>query len=193
MGCTAGCLCYEESCLHVPSDFVVGCAACLEPHHTANCQCCEESCSHALSRLRPPGIRDKVLAAYRSGITTVLLPLDNKDQTEELPAEVHKNVWFVYVDSVMQALEALFPLSDVAVRLGVGGYHGDSGTGSADVRVAAPPPSAHPTPLIVDDALRCRSGADGDSDGAWTTPEHRHDWWAFPVSHVDSSWLRARL
>ncbi len=54
------------------------------------------------------GIREKVLAAHRAGITTVLLPKENEADIEEIPAKVRKRVKFVLVDTLDQVLsEAL--------------------------------------------------------------------------------------
>jgi len=52
------------------------------------------------------GLKEKLLAAYRAGITTVILPKDNKKDLVEIPAEIKKAVKFVYVDSVAQVLKA---------------------------------------------------------------------------------------
>lgn len=47
------------------------------------------------------GVKEKVLAAKRSGITTVILPAENKkDVLEDIPESVQKEVTFVYVDNV---------------------------------------------------------------------------------------------
>jgi hypothetical protein len=74
-----------------------------------------------MSRCRCTGVKDKVLAAYRAGITTVLLPSENAAQVEGLAPEVLSAVWFVFVDTTMQALEALFPLREAGALAAVGG------------------------------------------------------------------------
>ncbi|MDU7245451.1 MAG: S16 family serine protease, partial [Clostridiales bacterium] len=40
------------------------------------------------------GIRDKVIAAHRSGCRTILLPVDNKDDIDEIPESVRKDLTF---------------------------------------------------------------------------------------------------
>ncbi len=54
------------------------------------------------------GVKEKVLAAYRNKMETVLLPGDNKRDTEELPKEVLSNLTFYFADSVRNALDILF-------------------------------------------------------------------------------------
>jgi ATP-dependent Lon protease len=55
------------------------------------------------------GVREKVLAAQRAGITTVVLPKENEGDLDDLPREVRKNMNFVIADSVDEVLEAAFP------------------------------------------------------------------------------------
>jgi ATP-dependent Lon protease len=51
------------------------------------------------------GIKEKVLAAHRNKITTVILPATNRKDLEELPKEVAKEMNFVFVDHVRQVLK----------------------------------------------------------------------------------------
>ena len=54
------------------------------------------------------GIKEKVLAAYRAGIRTVLLPEDNIKDTDEIPQQVRRNIRFVPLSIEKEALtEAL--------------------------------------------------------------------------------------
>jgi ATP-dependent Lon protease len=56
------------------------------------------------------GVKEKVLAAKRAGIDTVLVPRRNEKDLEDVPAEVRKAMRFVPVDTVDQVLEhALAP------------------------------------------------------------------------------------
>ena len=54
------------------------------------------------------GIKEKVLAAYRAGIRTILLPKDNVKDLEEIPQSVRKNIKVVGLEYAKEALtEAL--------------------------------------------------------------------------------------
>ncbi|MDA3939890.1 MAG: endopeptidase La [Spirochaetia bacterium] len=55
------------------------------------------------------GVKEKVLAAYRNNMTTVLLPAENMKDIEELPKEVKGKINFVFASSVKEALITLFP------------------------------------------------------------------------------------
>jgi len=53
------------------------------------------------------GVREKVLAAHRAGVTTVVLPEENRRDLvdlDEIPAEVHRDMEFVYVANLDEAL-----------------------------------------------------------------------------------------
>jgi ATP-dependent Lon protease len=52
------------------------------------------------------GIKEKVLAALRAGITTVLLPARNKRDLEEIPEDARKRLTFVWLETVDDALRA---------------------------------------------------------------------------------------
>jgi len=52
------------------------------------------------------GIKQKVLAAHRAGLTTVILPRRNEPDLEELPAEIRQQMKFILVDTIDQVLEA---------------------------------------------------------------------------------------
>ncbi len=51
------------------------------------------------------GIKEKVLAAHRAGIKTILLPKLNKKDLEELPDPVRKEMKFVPVDEIGEAVK----------------------------------------------------------------------------------------
>ncbi len=44
------------------------------------------------------GIKEKVLAALRAGITTVLLPARNKKDLEDIPQDARRQLQFVWLD-----------------------------------------------------------------------------------------------
>jgi ATP-dependent Lon protease len=52
------------------------------------------------------GIKEKVLAAHRSGLTTIILPKRNEADLEDLPEEVLQSMNFVFVETVDQVLDA---------------------------------------------------------------------------------------
>src|SRR3546814_17503430 len=52
------------------------------------------------------GIKEKVVAAVRAGIKTVILPARNKRDLEEIPEDARNQVAFVWVENVDQAIDA---------------------------------------------------------------------------------------
>jgi ATP-dependent Lon protease len=68
------------------------------------------------------GIKMKVLAAHRAGLTTVILPKRNERDLDELPDEVRGTMTFIPVERIDEALQvALMPL---------GASHADHTNGS---------------------------------------------------------------
>ncbi len=58
------------------------------------------------------GVKEKVLAALRAGIRTVMLPARNRRDLEEIPAEARGRLEFVWIEDVDQALAtALAPVA----------------------------------------------------------------------------------
>jgi ATP-dependent Lon protease len=55
------------------------------------------------------GIKEKVLAARRAGIQTVILPRDNEPDTRDLPAHVREQMHLVFVESIEEALAVTIP------------------------------------------------------------------------------------
>jgi len=53
------------------------------------------------------GIKEKVLAARRAGIKTVILPRRNERDLEDIPAEVRNEMTFIFVDTVDEVLGAV--------------------------------------------------------------------------------------
>ena len=53
------------------------------------------------------GIKEKVLAASRAGITTIVLPTSNRRHLDDVPAEVRKKIAFRFVEQADAALRAL--------------------------------------------------------------------------------------
>jgi ATP-dependent Lon protease len=54
------------------------------------------------------GIKSKVLAAHRAGLTTVILPKKNERDLEDLPDDVFKSMAFIAVERAEEALKAAF-------------------------------------------------------------------------------------
>ena len=58
------------------------------------------------------GVKEKVLAAERAEISTVILPKDNEPDLDELPKDVRKSMNFVLAERIEQVLDAAFPHVD---------------------------------------------------------------------------------
>ena len=57
------------------------------------------------------GVKEKVLAAYRAGIKTLILPAWNRKDLEDIPANVQKSITFHFVSDMMDVLKlALEPV-----------------------------------------------------------------------------------
>jgi ATP-dependent Lon protease len=56
------------------------------------------------------GVKEKVLAAMRAGITRVLLPARNRKEFEEVPEEAKRNLQFVWLESVDDVLREAMTL-----------------------------------------------------------------------------------
>jgi ATP-dependent Lon protease len=52
------------------------------------------------------GIKEKVLAAHRNGIKTVVLPKRNEFDLDDVPEEIKKKIKFIFVETVDEALDA---------------------------------------------------------------------------------------
>ncbi len=55
------------------------------------------------------GLREKSLAALRSGLKTIIVPKDNKKDVSELPSEVKDNLRIVYMSKVDDAVKVAIP------------------------------------------------------------------------------------
>jgi ATP-dependent Lon protease len=82
------------------------------------------------------GIKDKVLAAFRAGITEILLPRDNDKDLEEIPTEVRDRIEIHLVDSM-----------DDVLRLALDGPPRSAGAAQAEKLAPPPPPPAEPGPV----------------------------------------------
>lgn len=55
------------------------------------------------------GVREKILAARRAGVRTVLLPAHNAKDLEDLPADVRRDLRFHFVEHLADVVPHLFP------------------------------------------------------------------------------------
>ena len=51
------------------------------------------------------GLKEKVLAAYREGIRTIVLPKENERDIEDIPESVREKLEFVPVENMDKVLE----------------------------------------------------------------------------------------
>jgi ATP-dependent Lon protease len=51
------------------------------------------------------GIKEKVLAAHRAGIRTIILPKENQKDLEDIPKKVQKEIRFHFVDKMTDVLK----------------------------------------------------------------------------------------
>jgi ATP-dependent Lon protease len=72
------------------------------------------------------GVKEKVLAAHRYKMSSVLLPRRNEKDLEEIPAEVREEISFSFADSVLDALSVLFPERSFAASAGIPAEPGKS-------------------------------------------------------------------
>jgi ATP-dependent Lon protease len=58
------------------------------------------------------GIKMKLLAAYRAGLKTVILPKRNERDLEKIPKEVRRDMTFIWVEHIEEAIGAAFCAAD---------------------------------------------------------------------------------
>jgi ATP-dependent Lon protease len=56
--------------------------------------------------LKIGGLKEKVLAAHRANIRTIIIPQENNDDLEEIPEELRKDIKFILVNSLDEVLDA---------------------------------------------------------------------------------------
>jgi ATP-dependent Lon protease len=52
------------------------------------------------------GVKEKVLAAHRAGIRTVILPKRNEPDIDDIPDEIRRELTFVFADRMEEVLDA---------------------------------------------------------------------------------------
>ncbi len=55
------------------------------------------------------GIKEKVLAAHRAGVKTLVLPDWNRTDIEEIPEKVQKDIEFHFAKKMMDVLQIALP------------------------------------------------------------------------------------
>jgi ATP-dependent Lon protease len=61
------------------------------------------------------GVKEKVLAALRAGISTVLLPSRNRRDLEEIPLSAREKLQIVWVERADEAIAAALPAPQAEV------------------------------------------------------------------------------
>ena len=118
------------------------------------------------------GVKEKVLAALRAGIGTVMLPARNRRDLEDIPADAREQLKFVWLETVDDAIATAVP----AGRAVAGCWPTSRRATSTPPRAMASPPRPMPiragVPTIP---LRCLAG----SATNWASrPERRCSTWA---------------
>jgi ATP-dependent Lon protease len=55
------------------------------------------------------GIKEKILAARRAGVKTVILPKKNEKNLDDIPDYVKKEMTFVFVEHIQEVLDLTLP------------------------------------------------------------------------------------
>jgi len=62
------------------------------------------------------GVKEKVLAAHRNGLRTVILPKRNEQDLDDVPEEIKKSMKFIYVETVDEVLDSALEAKSKARR-----------------------------------------------------------------------------
>jgi ATP-dependent Lon protease len=68
------------------------------------------------------GLKEKMIAAHRGGIDTVLIPKENEKDLKEIPALIKRNLHIVMVDHMDEVLSAALAVPDPAHFLRTGDH-----------------------------------------------------------------------
>jgi ATP-dependent Lon protease len=83
------------------------------------------------------GIREKVLAAHRAGIDTVILPQRNERDLEDVPEELRQEMTFIFADSADDVIPRALDAGDAALTVvGAGSASHSSGSDGTERRSA---------------------------------------------------------
>jgi ATP-dependent Lon protease len=58
------------------------------------------------------GLKEKVLAAHRGGIKTILIPRDNAKDIEEIPSQIMKGITLIQIEHMDEVLKHALVLTD---------------------------------------------------------------------------------
>ena len=91
------------------------------------------------------GLKEKVLAAHRIGIYTIVVPEDNQADVVDIPADIRKRVRFKFVKTMDEVIaEALLPRSDTIVLPGLTEPVGVDAVVAADADLTPRPDAPSP-------------------------------------------------
>ena len=62
------------------------------------------------------GVKEKVLAAHRNGLRTIILPKRNEQDIDDVPEEIKKSMKFIYVETVDDVLESALEANHKSTR-----------------------------------------------------------------------------
>jgi ATP-dependent Lon protease len=103
------------------------------------------------------GLRDKVLAAHRTGLKTIIIPRDNERDLADVPEAIRKELRFVPVDHMDQVLaEALLPKPQPEVIA--------APNGQAALAASPTEPAGRPIDAEVGDQLAARGAQAGGGE-----------------------------
>jgi predicted ATP-dependent protease len=106
-----------------------------------------------LGRVLPiGGLKEKVLAAHRAGIHTIIMPADNQKDLEEIPIEIRPQLIFAPVERMAQVLGLALEPAEPAVP----------GVSTPDGEEAAPGPAT----AIETESVVARAGHPPAGPGA---------------------------
>jgi ATP-dependent Lon protease len=83
------------------------------------------------------GVKEKVLAAHRAGLRTVILPKRNEDDLDDIPAEVRQELTFVFADRMEEVLDAALRqrVTEPPIASGAQPYSEENGVTVADTGI----------------------------------------------------------
>ena len=55
------------------------------------------------------GLKEKILAAHRSNITTIIIPKENQHELADIPESIQKELTIHLIEHIKEALSICFP------------------------------------------------------------------------------------